>query len=96
MHSFGKSKKIFEYKAIIISLYGIIEKYIGIWIQEHIDTLPNIIKNYNDLPSTLRKNNFDLSIKLISLINENNLFANLVTAPQPHAKLVQLKFQPLA
>lgn len=71
LHSFGKSKKIFEYKAIIISLYGIIEKYIGIWIQEHIDTLPNIIKNYNDLPSTLRKNNFDLSIKLISLVNEN-------------------------
>lgn len=71
LHSFGKSKRIFEYKAIIISLYGIIEKYIGIWIQEHIDTLPNIIQNYNDLPSTLRKNNFDLSIKLISLVNEN-------------------------
>jgi len=71
LHSFGKSKKIFEYKAIIISLYGIIEQHIGIWIQEHIDTLPEIIQNYNDLPSTLRKNHFDLSVKLISLVNEN-------------------------
>lgn len=71
LRSFSKDKKLFEYKAIIISLYGILEKHIGIWIQEHIDTLPSIIHNYNNLPKKIHDNHFNLSIKLISLISEN-------------------------
>lgn len=71
LHFFSKDKKLFEYKAIVISLYGVLEKYIGIWIQEHIDTLPNLIPSYDKLPPKIHKNHFDLSIKLISLISEN-------------------------
>lgn len=71
LHFFSKDKKLFEYKAIVISLYGILEKHIGIWIQEHIDTLPNLIPSYDKLPERIHKNHFDLSIKLISLISEN-------------------------
>lgn len=69
--SFSRSKKIFEYKSIIVSLYGILEKYINIWIREHIDKIPNLILKYDSLPEKLKKNNFALSIKLISLIAEN-------------------------
>lgn len=71
LHFFSKDKKLFEYKAIVISLYGVLEKYIGVWIQEHIDTLPSLIPNYDKLPEKIRKNHFDLSIKLISLIRED-------------------------
>lgn len=71
LYVFGRSKRLFEYKAIVITLYGVLEKYIGVWIQEHIDTLSNIILNFEDLPEKLRTNHFNLSIKLISLIIEN-------------------------
>lgn len=73
IHSFGTDKKIFEYKAIVISLYGILEKYINNWVQEHIELLPYLAKKYDDLPEKIRKNHFDLSIRLISLVSENRL-----------------------
>lgn len=71
IHDFGKYKKIFEYKAIVISLYGVLETYINSWIQEHIESLPILVKNYADLPEKIKNNNFNLSIRLISLISEN-------------------------
>ena len=70
LHSFGTDKKLFEYKAIIMSLYGILEKYISDWIKEHIDTIPNLIPSYDKLPEEITKNHFDLSIDLISLIKK--------------------------
>ena len=71
LHDFGVSKKIFEYKAITISLYGILEKYIGLWIREYIDQLPKTVLSYNKFSEKFRENHFNLSIKLISLISEN-------------------------
>ncbi len=71
LHSFGTPKKLFEYKAITISLYGILEKHIGLWIKEHISQLPKTILNYNNLPEKLRNDHFTLSVKLISLISDN-------------------------
>ena len=70
LRNFGVSKKIFEYKSITISLYGILEKHIGIWIKEYINQLPRIITNYNDLPDKFREDHFNLSVKLIGLIGE--------------------------
>jgi len=71
LHTYGVSKKLFEYKAITISLYGILEKHIGLWISEYIEQLPKIVLNYNDLTEKFRKDHFNLSVKLISLICEN-------------------------
>lgn len=70
LQRFGFSKKIFEYKSITISLYGILEKHIGIWIKEYLSNLPKIITNYNDLPDSFRDKHFDLSLKLLALIGE--------------------------
>lgn len=70
LRSFGVSKKIFEYKSITISLYGILEKHIGIWIKEYITQLSEIITNYSDLSDKFREHHFSLSIKLIGLISE--------------------------
>lgn len=68
---FRTEKKIFEYKAIVISLYGILERHIELWIKEHLDELPKWIPAYNLLPDKLKESNFELSIKLISIISEN-------------------------
>ncbi len=71
LYSFRNEKKLFEYKSIVVSLYGILEKYINIWLQEHISNLPLIFLKPELLPEKISSKHFDLSIKLISLIREN-------------------------
>jgi len=68
--SFRTEKKIFEYKSIIISLYGILENTISKWIEEHIQNVSYIVKDYNELDENFKNNHFNMSIKLISLIIE--------------------------
>jgi len=66
---FSRDKKVFEYKAIIISLYGIIEKYIEIWIKDFLETIPSIVP-YNLLSNDIQNNHFEYSMKLISMVIE--------------------------
>jgi hypothetical protein len=66
--SFRTNRKIFEYKASIISLYGLLEKYIEIWIEEYLDSLSNLASEYAQIDEKLRNNHFELSLKLISTI----------------------------
>ncbi len=70
LHSFSREKKLFEYKAIIISLYGILENTISKWIQTHIQNVSNIVNDYNKLEDKFKIRHFNLSIQLISLISE--------------------------
>ena len=62
---FYKDKRAFEYKAVIISLYGILEKHIEIFIKEYLTSLSKIIIHYNDLNKTIINNHFNLSLNLI-------------------------------
>ena len=66
--SFRIAKRLFEYKAAIISLYGLLEKYIETWIKEYLNSLSNLVPNYNELDEKIRNNHFELSIKLINII----------------------------
>jgi len=66
--SFRTDKRIFEYKAAIISLYGLLEKYIETWIKEYLDSLSKLVPNYNELDEKIRNNHFELSLKLINTI----------------------------
>jgi len=70
LSSFHIEKKIFEYKSIIISLYGILENTISKWIEEHIQNVSYLVKDYNKLDENFKNNHFNMSIKLISLIIE--------------------------
>lgn len=70
IHEYKVSKRIFEYKAIIISLYGILERYINILIREHIEAIPTIIERYIDFPEKLKEKHLFLSIKMLSSIND--------------------------
>lgn len=66
--TFRIDKKVFEYKAIIISLYGILEKFIEIWIKEYLDRLSNIVPEYTQIDEKMREKHFEFSLKLISTI----------------------------
>lgn len=66
--SFRTDKRIFEYKAAIISLDGLLEKYIETWIKEYLDSLSKLVPNYNELDEKIRNNHFELSLKLINTI----------------------------
>ena len=66
--SFRINKRIFQYKASIISLYGLLEKQVEIWIKEYLDSLAILAINYNNIDEKIRNNHFELSLKLISTI----------------------------
>lgn len=65
---FSTDKRIFEYKASIISLYGLLEKYVEIWIKEYLCSLSSIVPEYNKIDERIRENHFELSLKLINSI----------------------------
>ena len=66
--SFRTDKRIFEYKASIISLYGLLEKYVELWIKEYLNSLSNVVPEYNKIDQKIRDNHFELSLKLINTI----------------------------
>lgn len=70
LHSFGVSKKLFEYKSITISLYGVLEKHVGLWIREYVNNLPKLISNYSGFSEKFRDDHFQLSVKLLMLVIE--------------------------
>jgi len=66
--SFRTDKRIFEYKASIISLYGLLEKYVEIWIKEYLDSLSQVVPEYHQMDNKIRDNHFELSLKLINAV----------------------------
>jgi len=66
--NFSIARKRFEYKATIISLYGLLEKYIEAWIKEYLDSLSRLVPDYNLIDEKIRNHHFDLSLKLINTI----------------------------
>ncbi|MEZ0484521.1 MAE_28990/MAE_18760 family HEPN-like nuclease [Fibrella aquatica] len=71
-NSFKTDRRIFEYKAIVISLYGILEKYIEIWVKDFLTYLSTVVLSYDEISDVIRANHFDLSIKLISSITSRD------------------------
>jgi hypothetical protein len=67
--SFRNDKKLFEYKAIIITLYGLLEKHIDLWVQVYLENISRLVV-YDKLSENLRKKHFELSMKLISVVME--------------------------
>lgn len=80
-YKFSTEKKRFEHRAVIISLYGILENHINIWVQEHINNIPLILKDDSLLSPKIIKSNFNLSIELISNIlkqKNNPKYENII------------------
>lgn len=73
-----RSKKIFEYRALIISLYGCFERYVETIIMGYLSHLNDIIPNYRDLPETIRNNHFQLSATLLNNLSQKK-YENVTT-----------------
>lgn len=93
--NFRTEKKRFEHRAIIISLYGILENHINIWVQEHINNIPIILKDVNLLPKNILESNFNLSIDLVSILRKqkNNPKYEDITKEDIIKKLNSDKFE---
>lgn len=65
---FHVSKKVFEYKATIISLYGLLEKFIEIWIKDYLNAISILQPNYHFLDEKLKDSHFMLSLKLVNTL----------------------------
>lgn len=64
-------KRKYDYNAIIISLYGLIEYYIEQLCYSYIESIEKDINLYSSLDKTFAENHFNLSIQLINKIINN-------------------------
>ncbi|TAE18829.1 MAG: hypothetical protein EAZ95_03185 [Bacteroidetes bacterium] len=64
--NFRINRKTFEYKAVIISLYGTLERTIENWVKEYLDALSGIVTDYAKLPDKIKDNHFKNSLELIT------------------------------
>lgn len=72
-------KKEFNYNAIIVTLYGLLERFVEDLIEYYIDQLSNMIKSYTDLPSDFRIKHSRLSAELLTRI-EQQRYQGLISA----------------
>lgn len=67
--SLFKTKKALEYNSYIITLYGLLEKFIESVVKEYLDNLCNIATRFTDLPQTIQTHHLKLSLDLFALLD---------------------------
>lgn len=60
---------IYNYKTVIISLYGLLENFVETLIKSYLDLLSEIVPTYGELPEELLKSHFNKSAELIQKID---------------------------
>ena len=93
--SFRIEKRVFEYKAAIISLYGLLEQYVETWIKEYLDSLSSLVPEYNQIDEKIRNNHFELSLKLIDIITREFAKYKNLTKEEVLRKLNNCMFTPI-
>jgi len=59
------TKRVFDYKTIIITLYGCLENYVENLLKAYLTRISYIISNYADLPLDIRENHYRQSAELL-------------------------------
>ncbi|HEV2146572.1 MAG TPA: MAE_28990/MAE_18760 family HEPN-like nuclease, partial [Longimicrobiaceae bacterium] len=72
------SKRQFDYNSVVVSLYGFLEQYIESLLREYIARLNAIAPRYGDLPEQVRKHHTDLTVALLSRV-EQSRYRGVVT-----------------
>lgn len=67
--TFHIKQTIYNYKTIIISLYGLLESFVETLIKSYLDLLSQIVPTYAELPEEILKNHFNKSAELIQKID---------------------------
>lgn len=77
----------YEYKLLIISVYGSIEKLFENTIKEYIEKLNKNILEFSELPLKIRENNFLFSAKLIEKMTKSSKYTNVIEKEEIIEKL---------
>ncbi len=77
LRKFPLSKKQFNYNSIIISLYGSFERFIENSLVTYSDKINQIVRKYNNLPDSILKNHFFLSLTLLNKVEQDNYAGHL-------------------
>jgi len=77
-HNSFITKRLFDYKTVVISLYGLSEHFIESLLKEYLDFISKIIPDYTTLPNKIRENHFNLSNNLLKNLN-NGKYKNIST-----------------
>lgn len=64
------NKRTYEYSSLIISIYGVLERYIEDLIVEYLSLLNSMITSYLNLPLIIRDNHFEFSAQLIKNLSK--------------------------
>ena len=59
------SKKQFDYNSVVVSLYGLVERYIEDLLRNYIRVLGKIVSSYKNLPDQIIKNHVNGSFELL-------------------------------
>lgn len=65
-------KRQYDYNSIIISLYGTLENYIESLVKGYVRSINDCTNYYNQLPEAIKKHHLNLSLDLITKINQQN------------------------
>lgn len=60
-------RRRYIYAVAIVSIYGLLERYVDSLIADYIGRLSSLVRSFGDMPDAIRKNHFDLSIELARL-----------------------------
>lgn len=79
------SKRLFDYKTIVISLYGALERFLEDLIKEYLILLSEVIQDYTKLPGKIKSSHIQLSADLLKRldqqkyqhVSENEIITNL-------------------
>jgi|JI10StandDraft_1071094.scaffolds.fasta_scaffold10835_2 hypothetical protein len=70
LKDFRISKLKFNYNSIIISLYGIFERFIENCLSVYIERINGIVKEYHKLPDIILKHHLTLSLSLLNKVEQ--------------------------
>jgi len=65
-------KKEFEYKLVIITLYGILEKHVDKMMINFLENIETNIEYYNFIPEKIKNSHFSNSISLAAILDSKN------------------------
>jgi len=75
------TQKKYEYLVAVISLYGLLERFIEDIVCEYLDKLSRLKTSYSELPDEIQKNNISLSAELLTKLGYKR-YVNIITKEQ--------------
>jgi hypothetical protein len=72
-------KRRYVYATAIVGLYGLLERLVDSILEKYVTVVSVLVKRYEDLPDTIKRNHVALSIELVKAVNEERHRSDLTT-----------------